>query len=164
MQFKLLPFSPQLVQAGWEFGNLPSEDFPRIAQEALEAGFDGRCIRRIAGLTRPTRGDLQSLMGEFLQELGVETNLSRQEAGRVLARIAARAIAQGRISPYEGAVFIGYEIGNALSDLRNEFVPFVGLASEYEDCGPYSGHSEQTRRKIEQEILNEARELAVSAP
>ena len=159
MNFRLLPFSPKLAQAGWEFGNLPGEEFPRIAQEALEAGFDGRCTRRIAGLIMPTRGDLQPLMQGFLRELGVEPNLSRQEAGRLLARIVAAAIVAGRISPYEGAVAIGYDIGNAVRDLRKEFLSFVGLASEYEDCGPYSGQPTQIQCEIEQKIVDEARGL-----
>jgi hypothetical protein len=164
MQFWLLPFSPQLVQAAWESGYLPSEDFPRIAEEALEAGFNGRCARRIAGLIRPTMSDLQPLMAGFLQELGVEPKLSRQEAGRLLARIVAESIVQGRIGPYEGARFIGYKVGNDLreNDLRKEFLPFVGLASEYEDCESYSEHPENTRRELEQEIVDLARNLVAS--
>jgi hypothetical protein len=164
MQFRKLPFSPQLVQAAWESGYLPSEDFPRFAEDALESGFDGRCTRRIAGLIRPTTSDLQPFMGGFLQELGVEPKLSRQEAGRALARVVAEAIVTGRISPYEGARFIGYKVGNDLreNDLREKYLPFVGLASAYEDCESYSEHPENTRCELEQEIVDLARDLLAS--
>ena len=143
---------------------MPSEDFPRIAQEAREAGFDGKCTRRIAGLIRPTESDLHPLIPGFLRELGLQTRLSRQEAGRALARIVAGAIVEGRVSPYEGARFIGYEVGNDLwgNDLRKEFVPFVALASEYEDCESYSEHPKKTRHKLEQQIVERARDFVAS--
>jgi len=82
----------------------------------------------------------------------------------MLARIVAEAILQGRINPYDGARFIGYKVGNDLReiDLQKEFLPFVGLASEYEDCESYGANPEITRRKLEQEIVDLARDLVAS--
>ncbi|MFI5117195.1 MAG: hypothetical protein ACHP8B_10925 [Terriglobales bacterium] len=161
MRFELLPFSPQLIQARWEFGKLPSEEAPRLAQDALELGHDGKYTRRIAGLIQPNWFDLEPLMAGFLAELGVETKLSREQAAMALARSVAQAIAEGRVQPYEGARFIWREIVNELwPNPPKSLMWFVGGASEYEDCEFYSQHPEETRREIEQGILEAARELA----
>jgi hypothetical protein len=159
MRFDLLPFSAQLIQARWEFDQLPSEELPRLAQDALELGFDGKCTRRIAGLIQPNRADLQPLMAGFLAELGIMTKLSREQAGLELARLVAQAIIEGKITPYEGASFIWRQVANGLSYRPKELMPFVGNASEYEDCGSYSQNHEETRRKIDEDIVQDARQL-----
>jgi hypothetical protein len=48
MRFERLPFSPQFIQARWMLNKLPSENVPRLAQDALESGYDGKNVRRIA--------------------------------------------------------------------------------------------------------------------
>jgi hypothetical protein len=164
-----LPFSPQLVHARWAFGLLPNEELPRFAQDALEIGYDGKYIRRIAGLIEPNWFDLQPLITGFFAELGIEANLAQEQAGRVLAHLIAQAIVEGQVRPYEGARFIAYEVANSLwgNDLRREFVPFIGLASEYEDCEHYIQHPEdcrflsqtpaEIRRELEHQIIEAAR-------
>jgi hypothetical protein len=160
MRFDVLPFSPQLVQARWEFARLPSEELPGLAQSALELGYDGNCTRRIAGLNHPDNFDLQPLMPGFLEELGVTTKLSRRDAGLALARLVAQAIVEGRTEPYDGARFIWREIVNELwSNPPEELMSFVGNASEYEDCEFYSQHAEEVRRKLADDIMQDAREL-----
>lgn len=169
MILDLLPFSPQLVHARWEFGLLPNEELPRLAQDVLEIGYDGKYTRRIAGLIQPNWFDLQPLIAGFFAELGIEASLTQEQAGRVLALLIAQAIVEGRVRPYEGARFIAYEVANNLwgNDLRREFVPFLGLASEYEDCEHYIRHPEdckflsqtpaEIRRELEQHIIEAAR-------
>lgn len=165
MRFDVLPFSPQLIQARWEFGKLPSEGLPRLAQDALELGYDGKCIRRIAGLVSPDSFDLQPLMPGFLAELGVTTTLSQREAGLALARFVAQAIIDGRVKPYEGARFIWREIEIELwPNPPEELRSFVGNASEYEDCEFYSRQPEDVRKKIADDIMRDARELAGAIP
>jgi hypothetical protein len=159
MRFDLLAFSAQLIQARWEFDRLPSEELPGLAQNALVQGFDGKYTRRIAGLIQPDRADLQPLMAGFLAELGITTMLSREEAGLSLARLIAQAIAGGETKPYEGASYIWRVVVNGLSNRPDELMPFVGHASEYEDCGTYSQDVEETRRAIDEDIIREAHDL-----
>ena len=91
MRFENFPFSPQLIQARWVLGKLPSEEVPQLAQSALGLDYDGKNIRRIAGLTEPNSGDLQPLMSGFFAKIGVHTKLSTEEAGLLLARFIAEA-------------------------------------------------------------------------
>ncbi len=159
MRFERLPFSPRLIQARWVLYELPSEDLPRLAQDALESGYDGKNIRRMAGLMQPNRADLLPLMPGFLAEMGVAATLSSDEAGRLLARLVAQGISEGQITPYEGARFI-WKIFNALwPNQQHRLLSFVGHASEYEDCESYSQHPEKTRLQIEQDIIEDARAL-----
>ena len=83
--------------------------------------------------------------------------------------LIAQAIVEGQVRPYEGARFIAYEVANSLwgNDLQREFVPFIGLASEYEDCEHYIQHPEdcrflsqtpaEIRRELEHQIIEAAR-------
>jgi hypothetical protein len=158
MRFERLPFSPQLIQARWVLGKLPSEDVPRLAQDALEIGFDGKNIRRIAGLLQPSEADLHPLMTGFFTELGVGTAPSGEEAGWMLARGVVEGILEARIAPYEGARFIGREI--VLELWPNQDHPlrsFAAAAWDYEDCESYSEYPAKTRRQIEQAIIQAAR-------
>lgn len=165
MRLDALPFSPLLVQARTAFGRLPAEELPRLAQDALELGYDGKCTRRIAGLESPDYFDLQPLIAGFLAELGISTSLSKREAGLVLARFVAQAIVDGRVKPYEGARFIWRDIVNELwPNPPEELMSFVGNASEYEDCGFYSKQPEDIRKKIADDIMRDARELAGTLP
>jgi len=163
MRFDLFPFAPQLIQARWVLGKLPSEEVPRLAQDALELGYDGKNTRRIAGLIQPNSAELQPLMAGYLTELGVMTGLSREQAGWSLARLVAEGIVEAWISPYEGARFIWREIVNELwPNQKHPLLVFVGNASEYEDCNPYGGNPEETRRQISQDIIEDARALLSS--
>jgi hypothetical protein len=163
MRFGRLPFSPQLIQARWVLDKLPSEEVPRLAQDALEIGYDGKNMRQIAGLMQPNNAELQPLVPGFLAEMGLAATLSREEAGWLLARLVAEAISEARITPYEGARFIWREIANELwPNQQHPLLSFVGRASEYEDCESYSQHPEKTRRQIEEEIIKDARALLMN--
>lgn len=160
MRFDMLPFSPQLIQARWVLDKLPSEEAPRLAQDALELGYDGKHIRRIAALFQPSNADLQPLMTGFVTELGATPGLTREQAGWSLARLVAEGILEARIAPYDGARFIWRDIVNELwPNQQHPLLAFAGTASEYEDCESYSRDPEETRRQISQEIIEQARAL-----
>lgn len=160
MRFDALPFSPQLIQARWELNKLPNEELPLLAQDALEHGFDGPKIRRIAGLIKPETFELQPLMAGFLMELGITTRPTREEAALSLARFVAEAILEKRVAAYEGARFIWLEIVTEVwPNQPTELDSFIGKASEYDDCVFYAQHPEEIRRKIEKDIIEDAREL-----
>jgi len=159
MRFERLPFSPQLIQARWVLNKLPSEDVPRLAQDALESGYDGKNVRRIAGLIKTDWAELLPLMPGFLSEMGVVAPLPRDEAGWLLARLVAKGISEEQLTPYEGARFIWKIVTEVWPNQQHPLLSFVGNASEYEDCESYSQHPEETRGQIEQDIIKDARAL-----
>src|SRR4051812_37088501 len=114
MRFNALPFSPQLIQSRWILNKLPAEELPVLAQDALEHGYDGENIRRIAGLIKPDTFDLQPLMAGFLIELGATTQATKEEAALSLARSVAQAILEKKVGAYEGARFIWKDIVNEM--------------------------------------------------
>jgi hypothetical protein len=74
-------FEPTRVAARWYFGELMHEDLPAIAIEALEHGYDGPMLRRLAGLTRPTSRDIrvEEIDGAF-REMGIAAPLPMRQA------------------------------------------------------------------------------------
>ena len=163
MLLNRLQFSPELIHARWEFGKLLTEDMPKLAQDALEHGYDGENIRKVAGLVAPTYFDLQPLKNGFPKELGIMQQLSKRDAGLLLSRLVADGIAKGHIAPYEGARFIWHDIATEHWDQETfrELSLFVGQASEYEDCQFYAEHPEEVRREIERNIVEYAREFSI---
>jgi len=117
----------------------------------LDAGYDGRQLRRIAGLDRPTRADLEPVIDDMFRELGRSPITDREASAKRLAEKFCEQIVAGTIPPYDGAKVIWltsyYELRQA-----KELLPFVGLASEWED------HPE-LRRKYDKEILAAANEF-----
>jgi hypothetical protein len=140
----------ELAQLKWHFGLLFPESVPAFAADALEVGCDGRWLRRIAGMTRPTRVDLERIIDDMFGELGQSPITDTEAAGNRLARRITDQIVSGAISPYDGAnviwtVYLGLGQPKAL-------VPFVGLASEWED------HL-HLRRKYDKDIVAAARKF-----
>ncbi len=121
----------QLVQARWVLGHIPSAEVPRIAGEALEAGFDTPALRQLAGEKNPIMSDVGPVFERAFKELGKEP-LARESAGQVIARWWARSILRGDSTPYEGAKAIWSEVCDPLGDGGELFV-FKALASEHED-------------------------------
>jgi hypothetical protein len=120
-------------------------------------------VRRIAGLIRPNSADLLPLMPGFLAEMEVSAPLTREQAAWSLVRLIAEGISEQRVTPYEAARFIGYEIVNEVwPNEPHPLLRFVGWASDYEDCESYSDWPSRRRQQIEREIVKEARQLLAS--
>ena len=129
-------------------------------KNALEAGYDGRNVRRMAGLIRPNSADLFPLMPGFFAEMGVSAPITREQAAWSLVRLIAKGILEQRVTPYEGGRFIGFEIVNEVwPSQQHPLLRFVGWASDYEDYESYSDWPSRRRQQIEREIATEARQL-----
>lgn len=83
-------------------------------------------------MQRPTRRDLERIIGDMFRELGQSPITDTRAAGIKLARKIAERIVSGGIPPYDGARVIWRTIYYRLHR-PDELVPFVGLASEWED-------------------------------
>jgi len=100
---KAMPFDPNLFVAGWYCGLSLPEDMPAFAADALEAGFDGPALRRLAGLVKPTSRDVGNLFLNAIDEIGVIEVRNREQAIFRLAKVVAEKILDGSMDALEGA-------------------------------------------------------------
>ncbi|HKV94947.1 MAG TPA: hypothetical protein VJW20_20545 [Candidatus Angelobacter sp.] len=130
---------------------------PQFAADALEAGYDGPALRRLAGLVRPTAGDVGSLFESALREIGTVKIQSEEQAHIFLSRQTAIDIVEGRIEPLRGAeilarhaMVLGYPAFIA------EFLPLSEM--------PYWGEYAPAHKKLAQDIVEQARLLIANVP
>ncbi len=86
-----VPFDPRLIEAQIALELIPSENMPKIAWDALESGFDGPAIRRLAALDFPTFFEIAEVLPRVMDELGV-SRISVVQAAERLSRITAQRI------------------------------------------------------------------------
>jgi hypothetical protein len=79
-------FDPELLQARWVLGSIGAEEFVAQALIALEEGRDFPALRQIAGLEKPTTGDLGTLPERAFRELGLQRIDILQAASVVVDR------------------------------------------------------------------------------
>ncbi len=79
-------FEPEILQARWVLGGIEPEQFVAIAVCALQQGFDGTALQQIAGLSRPTQGDLGTLPERLFAEMGLRPISPNEAVARLLAR------------------------------------------------------------------------------
>jgi hypothetical protein len=78
-----IKFDSEFLQARWVLGSIAAEEFVAQALIALEAGRDCPALRQIAGLDKPTTGDLGTLPARALTELGLQ-RIDRLQAASVV--------------------------------------------------------------------------------
>ena len=66
-----MSFDLRKLQAEISLDRIPPERLPSVAQNALEAGYDGPAILRMAILERPSGWETNQLLPAFLKELGL---------------------------------------------------------------------------------------------
>jgi hypothetical protein len=69
----------ELILARWVLRALPPEDVPALATEALVRGCEAASVAVVAGLSRPTRSEIEDELPDILRELDV-TLPSKREA------------------------------------------------------------------------------------
>lgn len=130
---------------------------PSFAADALEAGFDGPSLRRLAGLLKPTAGDVGDLFESALREIGTIKVQSHEQAIVLLSRQTAMDIVEGRIEPVHGAdILARYSI---ILEHPDFLVQFLQL-SEMPHWGDYA----PSPKKLAQDIVAEARLLLANGP
>lgn len=130
---------------------------PGFATEALEAGYDGPALRRLAGLIKPNSMDVGDLFQRALLEIGTVKILSQEEAVFFLSRIVATDIVEGRIDPQRGAgILAGYASMMYYPPILNRFFQ-LGEVTFWGECAP-------SDPKLVQEIMVEAPQLLASLP
>lgn len=66
-----MSFDREQIEARIALDLIASVDMPQIAQDALEAGFDGPATLRLAILERPTYFEVAEVLPRVLNELGL---------------------------------------------------------------------------------------------
>ena len=123
----------ELALARWVLNELPPEDVPMVATEALVHGCNAMSVAVLAGLQRPTSADIEEELPALLEELRVSLP-ERREALKIHVDAVARDIVLGVVTPSVGASQISSASYAAeRGELWDQFATFVGLALEYEE-------------------------------
>lgn len=127
-------FDPNALAVQYYFGDLQYWKLPGICIEALEHGFDGRCLRRLSGLVNPVVRDIQhDEIDAAFREMGVNAPIPKDEARLVLAMDAARRALAGETNVFNEATHIRIHICE-LHDPPPELQPIVALSEKSEDA------------------------------
>lgn len=143
------PMRLELAAAYLALGKLSDDDAIAAASSALDEGLYSESLGLVFS-EKPRFSEALRLFAAALYELGIPAP-PRDEASVTIAREYAWSIAEGRVSPYEGARRIWWQLANEPGADPSLGI-FVGLASEWED-------SPEHRPACEAAIIEEAREL-----
>jgi hypothetical protein len=150
-------FNPDLFVAKWYCSKVGPENMPGFAADALEAGYDGNALRRLAGLVRPTARDVGDLFERALHEIGTVKVQSEEQAFIFQSRQVAIEIVEGGIEPLRGAeILAGYAMALGYPAYIAEFVQLADM--------PRWGEYAPSAKKLEQDIVAEAREMLKILP
>ncbi len=82
-------------------GHLAYDEMPAVAWEALEFGYDGSALRRLAAMNHPTFFEVGDLFDQAMAEMG-QKPWSPEDALLLVVRPIAERILRGEIEPLEG--------------------------------------------------------------
>jgi hypothetical protein len=125
-------FDPYNLAVLYYFGDLSYWQLPAISADALERGFDGRFLRRLAGLVNPVASDIRpEEIDSAFREMGVAAPLPKDEARLALAAEAARRAISGESNVFNEATHIRIHICE-WHEAPPELQPIVALSEESE--------------------------------
>ena len=106
----------------WRMRQLPPEDVPNVACDALERGLDSPALRFLAGLQRPTSRDIGKAFDEACSQLGIapatdEAVKQGKDSEWIwnatqIARRVSTQILNGTLDPVEGWFQLPYREGD----------------------------------------------------
>jgi hypothetical protein len=136
---ELANFDPHAMAVEYYFGDLRYWQLPDICVQALEHDFDGRTLRRIAGLADRgrllTENDIRpDQIDSAFCEMGVNAPIPRDEARLVLATKAVRRALSGESNLFNEATHIRIHLCH-WDKAPLELQPIVALSAESEHEG-----------------------------
>jgi len=122
LQSSLMPSELAYHYALWRMDQLPPEDVPKVACDALERGLDSPALRYLAGLQRPTSRDIGKAFDDACSQLGIvpapaEVVKQRQDyewiwnATQIAKRVSTQ-ILDGSLDPVDGWFSLPYREGD----------------------------------------------------
>jgi hypothetical protein len=125
-----MSFNPNRLAVLYYFGDLSYWKLPKIAADALEHGFDGSSLRRLAGLTNPVASDIQpEEIDSAFREMGIPAPISKEVARLTLATEAATRALNGQSNVFDEATHIRIHLCN-FSEVPPELTRIVTLSKE----------------------------------
>ncbi|MCU1270051.1 MAG: hypothetical protein JWN74_1345 [Acidobacteriaceae bacterium] len=113
----------------WRLEKISFPELPAFAWDALELGFDGQSIRRLAALDKPSYFQIGNLFEQVVEETGI-AQMSKTDAALFLAKEIAKEILSGQKDPLQGAYeifLLGYP-----ADFPDAIVVFGALDQEFD--------------------------------
>ena len=130
---------------------------PQFAADALESGFDGPALRRLAGMLKPTLRDVGELFEKSLTEIGTVTIHNAEQGALLLARTTARDIVEEQVDPIKGAIFLaGLASAMHYPGYLYRFYELMEM--------PYWGEPAPHTSELIRNIIEEARLLLAQTP
>jgi hypothetical protein len=142
--------------ARWVLDDLPPEAVPALAIDALTEGCAAAEVAVLAGLSKPTRREVEDELTPLLQRLRV-ARPDRLGALKTVVDSCAKRMVEGTLSPSAGAHRLwlwATEVDHG-GELFGQLAVFVGLASVWED-------QKDSRAAYEVEMVEEARKLVAA--
>ncbi|HEX8815493.1 MAG TPA: hypothetical protein VF753_08330 [Terriglobales bacterium] len=90
-----MSFDREQIEARLALDLIASADMPQIAQDALEAGFDGPATVRLAILEHPTYFEVAEVFPRVVKELGLAQVTTGEAALRLAKEIAREILRKG---------------------------------------------------------------------
>ena len=97
-----MAFDPHFIEAQLVLNRISSTDLPQVACDALEAGFDGPAIRKLAALTAPTFFEVQEILPATMAEMNL-VSIDKDEAAIRLAKHRAKQVIASGDDPLKHA-------------------------------------------------------------
>jgi hypothetical protein len=131
---------PHKLAVLYYFGDLRYWKLPQIAADALEQGYDGNSLRRLAGLVNPVASDISTDdIDSAFTEMGVAAPLTEDYARLVLAAETATTALQGELNVFDAATHIRIHLCH-FKDPPPELHRIVRLSEQSErGTGPWEG-------------------------
>ena len=126
-------------------------EMPALAWDAMEAGLDGRFIRRLAALVRPTGWETDQILPAFKAEAGLNS-ISVAEASVRLARHLAIRILSEELDPL--VYSRDFEVLWIRADYSSE-IQELGSLDDQKAIAEYIGQSEAELRQFSLSVLRD---------
>lgn len=95
-----MSFDRELAEARLALNLISSDEMPKLAWDALEAGLDGPAMRRLAALQRPTFFEVNDVLAKAMDEMQLKP-ITALEAARRLAKSIAQEILKSGGDPLD---------------------------------------------------------------
>jgi hypothetical protein len=146
-----MTFDPRAAEAQLALNRIGTTDLPRLAWDALEAGYDGPAIRRLAALEFPTFFEVQQILPSAMREMSL-VKIDTAEAACRFAKIRARGILDSNRNPLEGLgdFYVLWRQANYCGELAG-----IGYLGEEADIALSQGSDENEIRAWVMERIRE---------
>jgi hypothetical protein len=141
-----MPFDRELLEARLALDLIASADWPKVAQDAMEAGVDGPATLRLAVLEKPSFFEIRDLLPRVTEEMRL-SGLSKGIAAERIAKSLAGEILNSGKDPLR--YLRELEWLYIKSDYAKEVRPVGTLDDEvYISCTTAAGKREFVRARL----------------